>query len=1048
MLSRFIRQLSLALCLLASSFTSAQVASPGSIPVPNPRPLPVPLPRFDTWKTDPTEFKKPDYPIVFVASYRDSSVYNGGNFGTDVTENGVPLGGQELWIVLPNGVAKKLFPIPSVHAGSVDSPINSPEFNHIVGSVVEPSISIDGSSVYFTYVHDASNLPPFCCGTTAHSNFEGWTLGGDLYVIDLQPLINNWSFATSQLEFSRLTQTLPGQEYAQAMNPYVAEQTENNHKAGVMYTGATEIDTAYGRKLLFTGTQRELGNSNTQQNRRTRNFNLFSADIDFIDDEYELSNIKQEQYYTTTSAISPNRLRVGYAFSYQSNTEDNRQWHIQQVIGHEWTPLYGYGIADQAAHLSTFCVKQTASAQMPAGDYELVTRYYNINNNGFGTIFAQPMSNVGQNTYNSPVFDGVVPRQYNSVNVTAGVVSNDVVSPIGKYTTPACGGPDELFIAYDPGIANHRNQQHTYQPEIVFTDLEPANPSTNPAAYQPVVRGRTAKWSALWPKPVIDWSQRLTGVADVNGNAQQQPPPSPIDNDFPEPAGSPFAMLGTSVLYNTDVTPIDCRHTNNFYYDPFETNTGRLDNLFNNIANLSRLMVEDTDGTLTGDILNQTGSCTMPGMSDIFGIALYMTSNRVSEHNFLASQRGYVTDKNSNKESKKLLGVFELGMLGQLDASFKAIVPANTPIEFHLLDKNGTKLADVRSWHSLKPMESRVDCGGCHNHRIEPGSNVPWTSSDSSSPLIASLDTVRQTTFIEYDAMCQPQLATSSEPVKDIPVWQDISDGFDSNCSSCHAQGATPSATDDGRQAFAYDQVKLNTFNNGVPVAGNPLDQLFARKYIDRYGANGSRLFWAAYGSRTDGRYNDRAQYQPEFLDYSTCSNTSPEKCGYRFSDIHSSLPICDGTNPVAAQWVQQLAQWIDHHAPVDVVDLDANMNPIDRDYQYHYDRYHPTVDVALVPGASCLQPNALTVGFWDDSGSLASLDIQLNGSHLGSSPLLNPANGLHTIPLSGGDISGVLDFLVAVKATDAAEAPSTTGNQQSYVKSVAELVQECQAAL
>lgn len=1006
---------------------------------PGPGPIQVPQPRFETWKTN-SAFKKPDYPIVFVASYRDSSVNNGGNFGTDVTEVGVPLGGQQLWIVLPNGEAKKLFPYASVHAGEVDAPINDPNHPHILGSVVEPSISIDGKLVYFSYVHDATNFPQFCCSSTGHSNFEGWTLGGDLYVIDLEPLINDSSFPPAQLEISRLTQTIAGQEYDHAMNANAALTTENNFPAGVVYTGAVEIDTAYGRKLLFTGSQRQLGNSNLTQSRKNRNFNLFSADIDLVNNEYELSNIKQEQYFTTTSAISPNRLRVGYAFSYQANTEENRQWHIQQVIGHQWTPLYGYGIGNEAAHLSAFCVKNTGSAQLSVGDYSLVTRYYNVNNNGFGALIAQPMVDAGKNTYNNPVTYGVVPKQYNSVKVTSNVTTRDLPSNNGKFTTPGCGGPDELFAAYDPGIANHKNQQNTYQPEIVFTDLEPADPATNPGAYQPVVRSNKAKWSALWPKPVIDWSHRLTGIPDAGGNAQQQPPSGPIDNNFPEPSGSPYAMLGTSALYNTDVTPIDCRFTANGYYDPFEQNDGKVDNLYNNIANLSRLMIEDIDGTLTGNILNQTGSCTMPAMNDIFGIALYMTSNRASEDSNSSSSRGYSTDQFVAKETKRLLGVFELGMHGQTDSSFKAIVPANAPVEFHLIDKSGLKLADVRSWHSLKPQETRVDCGGCHNHRIEPGASIDWSTSDSSNPLISPLDTVRQTTYIEFDAMCQPQLMTSSNPVEDVPVWQDVSTDFDQNCGSCHEQSASPTPSDDGRQAFSYNVSQLNAFSNGVPVSGNPLQQLFPRNFIDQYGANSSSVYWAAFGARTDGRFNGRSQYQPEFPDYSTCSNGSPDKCGYHFSNIHASLPICDGSNPNAARWVSKLAQWIDNHAPADIPG---------KPYQYHYDRYHPTVDGALVPGTDCLHPTEFKVGFWDDSGKLSELDIQLNNAPwINVTDVTQLNNGFYTVNLGGGSIAAVLDSLITIRATDTPASPSTTGNQQTYEKTVGELVQECQAAL
>jgi len=39
--------------------------------------------------------------------------------------------------------------------------------------------------------------------------------------------------------------------------------------------------------------------------------------------------------------------------------------------------------------------------------------------------------------------------------------------------------------------------------------------------------------------------------------------------------------------------------------------------------------------------------------------------------------------------------------------------------------------------------------------------------------------------------------------------------------------------------------------------------EMMDKKYIDKFSANGSRLFWAAYGSRTDGRDNGRSQYQP-----------------------------------------------------------------------------------------------------------------------------------------------------------------------------------------
>lgn len=993
--------------------------------LPAPIPIPVPRPRFKTWKWN-SAFYKPDYPILFVASYRDDTLSNSGNFGTDVLQIGVPQGGQELWILLTNGETKKIFPIKGVHDSLVDETL-AIQHGRILGAVTEPSISIDGKRAYYSFFHNATDINPNCCGSVGHSNFEGWEKGGDLYVTDLEPLLNNSSFPPANLETSRLTQTLPANELDHAMNPGEATVT-GPYPAGVVYTGAIEIDNAYGRQLLFASTRRFLGNSNIRMTRKNKNFNLFTADVGTTaEGTYQLTNTKQAQYYTTTSGISPNRMRVGYSFSYQANTEESRQWHIQQVVGHEWAPLYGYGVGNELAHLGSFCVKNEDSTQLPAGDYALATRYYNQNNNGFGAVFAQPMALAGLNDYSDTVTYGYVPEQLGSVKITANVITGDNPSSNGKFTTPGCGGPDELYLAYDPGDANHKNNAYDYQPKIVFTDLEAADPATQPAEYQNVIKGWTSTWAALWPKPVIDWSHRLTGVADPTGDAQQDRPVSPIESSFTEALGAPYALLGTSALYNTDVTPVDCRSFSG-YYDPNISGDAKIDPLYNNIEGLSRLMAPGS-----GDIVNQTGSCSQPAIEDIFGIAVYLTSNRTNEDTFVPSKRGYTTDNGGPKESKQLLGVFELGMHGQNDASFKATIPANVPLDFHLLDINGAKLADVRSWHSLKAREERVNCGGCHNHRQNQG--IDWYSTDSSNPAIPALDMVRQTTHIEYDPSCQPTLVTATEPIVEVPRWQDLSNQFDLSCGSCHQQA---SGNTNAKNAFNYDPAKLNIFDgDGVPDSGNPLSSLFARNYIDRYNANGSPMFWAAYGGRTDGRNNGMAEYQPDQADFSTCSDGDPEKCGYVYTASHDNLTTCDGSDPAAAKWVYQLSQWIDNHAPVDIPN-----NPAP---SYHEDRYHPTVEGALIPnGTLCTSPLAFDIGFWDDSGEIVELKVDLNDGNLvtETNSLLLQNDLIYSIPLGGGDLSSISDSIITVTATDAA------GNRQIYDKTIDELFQECAAAL
>ncbi len=55
-----------------------------------------PSPIFETWKDDPGTYHQPGYPLIFIASFRDAQIGNGGNFGTDVLEAGAPSRGQEL----------------------------------------------------------------------------------------------------------------------------------------------------------------------------------------------------------------------------------------------------------------------------------------------------------------------------------------------------------------------------------------------------------------------------------------------------------------------------------------------------------------------------------------------------------------------------------------------------------------------------------------------------------------------------------------------------------------------------------------------------------------------------------------------------------------------------------------------------------------------------------------------------------------------------------------------------------------------------------------
>jgi len=129
---------------------------------------------------------------------------------------------------------------------------------------------------------------------------------------------------------------------------------------------------------------------------------------------------------------------------------------------------------------------------------------------------------------------------------------------------------------------------------------------------------------------------------------------------------------------------------------------------------------------------------------------------------------------------------------------------------------------------------------------------------------------------------------------------------------------------------------------------------------------------------------------------------------------------------------VYRLGQWIDNHAPVDT----------GNSYGHGYDRYHPTIDGAFEDGPDCLHPQSFNIGYWDDSGGLSELAIDVNDTRWKT--LTNPnilQNGTYSMALGQVDVTPIFNVRVKVTATDSA------GNTQRYEKSIAEVARECIAA-
>jgi hypothetical protein len=329
------------------------------------------------------------------------------------------------------------------------------------------------------------------------------------------------------------------------------------------------------------------------------------------------------------------------------------------------------------------------------------------------------------------------------------------------------------------------------------------------------------------------------------------------------------------------------------------------------------------------------------------------------------------------------------------------------------------KLADVRSWHSLKPQEERTNCGGCHQHDVN-GTPVQFAGTYASNH--PPLDLVRATTSISYDAQCNIQVDQPSRaPAVDYPEWrQDIWPLMNTYCGSCHS---TSSGSGAGTAALSWPD---DTTASGDQVYEDIGNRQFASS---GRGAIGSQLFWAARGRRTDNRSNTAS-----VANYSCTSCSAKARWGFYYSSEHDTLGLPGGHRCVTgdaayAAWLFKLGKWIDNHMPRDS----------GHSYGYKFDWYHPTADAALSTGTCA--PTQLRVGWWDDSNQMKSITVLLDDN--AGSPLYAQTWPDSAHPIANGK---TLIALPTVSSSDwvTVEVRDHQDNRQVYRKRIDQLVAEC----
>jgi hypothetical protein len=484
-------------------------------------------------------------------------------------------------------------------------------------------------------------------------------------------------------------------------------------------------------------------------------------------------------------------------------------------------------------------------------------------------------------------------------------------------------------------------------------------------------------------------------------------------------------LVGTSALWNTDRHPYEC-----YYYGQGNPSTiwfhpwGVSD-----FGEENDKLKKNVDGWTVAS--GGPGHfCDLPPKSGILGIAVNITSNKAD----LRYDRGYTTqrgDDHTEQESKRMLGVYDVrghvDMDGSVDQSFRAKIPANVPFEFQLIDATyGLKYTDVRSWHSLKPRETRTNCGGCHQHDVTQAP-IPMSNNHYAMRHIPA-DFTNSLSKIAYDPTCNVQVVTQTNsptapsPKPSPPVWPtDLFTGMNTYCNGCHKAGGS------GEQALSWAAANVNDFTAEEAVYAQIRDSGFAAA---ERGALSSQVYWAARGERTDGRPN-QAYPRPAYnCPLGTCS--AKTKFGFYFSRVHRDpgpgYTTCTTPDSTHADWVLALGQWIDNGMPRD-------KNPqLAGDWHYKSDLFHPTADLAIST-SDCL-PRRIRVGWWDDSDQLKSVKV-LKGSAVvyQNSPGIAFKNGSITFALTGPTSDN--DVLTV-------EVIDWKDNRQTYKKRIGPMRLEC----
>ena len=772
--------------------------------------------------------------------------------------------------------------------------------------VTDPFVSFDAQWVYYSLFHDLTQL------NSQRANLP--LLGADIFRINLA------SREIEQLTHGTFTPNTGNGNWDES-NPLNPSSNFNRLGYGILNLGPMPLP---DNKLVFTSNRNGYVPTKSFTNPTLQ---LYVMDVDG-------SNVHAIAPMTIGSALHPTILNDGRIMfsSYESQgLRDRRVWGIWTINpdGSNWAPLVSAMTSPNAYHFTT---------QISSGEIVL-EQYYNLNNNGFGALYALPASpNSSSPPFGSPIpalnppidttrsfgpttfRDSFTPQGYYAITPMTHASDNaaplftiggDADGPrVGKFTHPSAAPDNDLLVVWTPGPANDLNRPTTFPYyDAGLYVIDNSTPVWHPNEL--ILIKNDPNYNEAWPRAVVTW-QSIHGTIEPEKKAWL-PNDGTVHTELP--TGTPYGLVGSSSFYKRDSFP--GRGEGSFDgLDPFNTSE-------NNSS--SNWGWQGADAGKYDD-------------SDIWAVRILamepITDRRYGPDHSPSNHAGdFISHAN---EKLRILGEVPLRKFdqqnnpimdseGNPDTSFLVKLPADTPFTFQTIDRNGMVLNASQTWHQVRPGEMRADCGGCHAHSQMPLAFETTAANDANYQVLNLADS---TPLIDRDDLGNNSINDVQQPLVDIEFYQDIRPILQQHCIACHngVQQAGQLVLDDISiitDNKPGDYIRLasdSAADFGYPpvIPNNSWRQTNASRYIRKFQSRRSLLIWKVFGQRLDGWSNQDHPTESVPGDASTLptgAHTNDADLDFIPSQAHPA----GGMASLSMDEKMTIARWIDLGAPLDI---------------------------------------------------------------------------------------------------------------------------------